>query len=91
MFCQSLGPSLYQDSTVLNFILFYFLKSGAAPSPCAGPALAWLRLTPPKQIMLNQATTTTTTTTTTKTVKLQPLHSITALGLFNVITGMTQK
>ena len=40
--------------------------------------------------MLYQATTTTTTTKK-KTVKLQPLHSITALGLFNVITGMTQK
>ena len=30
-------------------------------------------------------------TTTKKTIKLQPLHSITALGLSNVITGMTKK
>ena len=43
MFCQSLSPSLYRGSTVLNFI-YYFSKSEAAPSPCAGPALAWLRI-----------------------------------------------
>ena len=42
IFCQSLGPSLYRGSTVLNFI--YFSKSVEAPLPCVGPALAWLRL-----------------------------------------------
>ena len=42
IFCQSLGPSLYRGSTVLNFI--YFSKSVKAPLPSVGPALAWLRL-----------------------------------------------
>ena len=45
IFCQSLGPSLYRGSTVLNFI--YFSKSGGggeAPQvhPLRGPCNACL-------------------------------------------------
>ena len=29
IFCQSLGPSLYRGSTVLNFIYLFFKKWGA--------------------------------------------------------------
>ena len=40
-FCQSLGPSLYWGSTVLNFI--YFSKSGGGPGPPAPPPVRALR------------------------------------------------
>ena len=70
----------------LYLILFiYFSKSGAAPSPCAGPALAWLRLYNTPKIGYAKSG------NNKKTIKLQTLHSITAFGLFNVITGMTKK
>ena len=45
IFCQSLGPSLYRGSTVLNFIYLFFKKWGspfALRGPC--PSIAWLRL-----------------------------------------------
>ena len=69
----------------LYLILFiYFSKSGAAPSPCAGPVLAWLRLYNTPKIDNAKSSSK-------KTIKLQPLNNITALGLFNVITGVTKK
>ena len=69
----------------LYLILFiYFSKSGAAPSPCVGPVLAWLRL-------YNTPKIDTAKSSNKKTIKLQPLNNITALGLFDVITGVTKK
>ena len=84
IFCQSLGPSLYRGSTVLNFIYLFFKKWGS-PFPRTGPALAWLRLYNTPKIEYARSG------NNKKTLKLQPLHSITVLGLFNVITGMTKR
>ena len=41
IFCQSLG---YIEVPLYSILFIYFSKSGAAPSLCVGPALAWLRL-----------------------------------------------
>ena len=69
----------------LYLILFiYFSKSGAAPSPCTGPVLAWLRLYNTPKIDNAKSSNK-------KTIKLQPLNNITAVGLFHVITGVTKK
>ena len=87
--CQSLGPLFCRGSTVLNFIYLFF-KSGAAPSPCAGPALAWLRLYNTTKIDYAKSG-----NNNKKTIKLQPLNSITILDLFmyncTVTTGMIEK
>ena len=42
IFCQSLGPSLYRGSTVLNFIYLFFKKWGrpGLPPPAPLPARA---------------------------------------------------
>ena len=40
IFCQSLGPSLYRGSTVLNLIYLFFKKWGALALQAPPPARA---------------------------------------------------
>ena len=42
VFCQSLSPSLYRGSNVLNFIYLLF-KKGGSPFPLRGPCPALAR------------------------------------------------